>query len=215
MQLEPPAYAARVDDWCVIPYSSGTTGQPKGCLHTHRSVNSVVAAYIRWFELPADMVSLVCLPMFHVTGMQNSMNVSIAHGATMVVMTRWDRRVAAKLIERYRVTNWRSITAMAIDLLSDTDLDPKCLSSLKSIGGGGAAMPEAVARRLEEVIGLPYIEGYGLTEVISATHINPPQAAKPQCLGIPIFDVDSRVVDPDTHAELGGNEVGEIIINAP
>ena len=76
------------------------------------------------------------------------------------------------------------------------------LSSLRSIGGGGAAMPEAVAQRLEELFGLAFIEGYGLTETIAPTHINPPHRPKQQCLGIPIFDIDSRVVDPETLGEL-------------
>ncbi len=211
----PAAHRSRADDDCVIPYSSGTTGQPRGCLHTHRSVNFVVAVYVEWLRLAQGTVVLTSLPLFHVTGMQNSMNVPIYTGSTLVVMTRWDRRVAAKLIARYRVAHWRSITTMAIDFLSDPDLDSTDLSSLIGLGGGGAPMPKVLAAKLEQRTGLQYIEGYGLTETISATHINPPQAPKPQCLGVALFNVDARIIDPRSLLELDANQAGEIVINSP
>jgi fatty-acyl-CoA synthase len=89
------------------------------------------------------------------------------------------------------------------------------LSSLKVLGGGGAAMPEALARRLEEVIGLPFVEGYGLSETMAPTHINPPQRPKRQCAGIPFFNTDARVVDVEKFFELPPDEVGEIIVSGP
>ena len=76
-------------------------------------------------------------------------------------------------------------------------------------------MPEAVVRRLKELVGLEYIEGYGMSETMAATHLNPPQRPKPQCLGIPMFDVDSRIVDPDTLRELPPGESGEIVVHGP
>lgn len=212
---EPGPHRATPDDWCVLPYSSGTTGAPKGCLHSIRSVTATLFAYVAWKPGSPEAVHLVTLPLFHVTGMQNSMNTPIFAGATMVMMTRWDRRTAAELIRRHRVTQWRSITTMAIDFLSDPDVASFDLSSLTGIGGGGAAMPGPVAARLKELTGLDYIEGYGLSETIAATHINPHERPKPQCLGIPLFDVDSRVINPDTMEELGPNETGEIVVSGP
>jgi fatty-acyl-CoA synthase len=130
-------------------------------------------------------------------------------------MQRWDRDTAAQLIERYHITSWSNISTMAIDFLANPNLDKYDLSSLVSIGGGGAAMPEAVAQRLIDLTGLHYIEGYGLSETIAPTHINPPDQPKKQCLGIPIFDTDARVIDPETLRELGPNETGEIIASGP
>jgi fatty-acyl-CoA synthase len=213
--LEAGPHRATPDDWCVLPYSSGTTGAPKGCLHSIRSVTATLFAYVAWKPGSPEAVHLVTLPLFHVTGMQNSMNTPIFAGATMVMMTRWDRRTAAELIRRHRVTQWRSITTMAIDFLSDPEVASFDLSSLTGIGGGGAAMPGPVAAKLKELTGLDYIEGYGLSETIAATHINPHERPKPQCLGIPIFDVDSRVINPDTMEELGPNETGEIVVSGP
>ncbi len=208
-------HTATHDDWCVLPYSSGTTGAPKGCLHSIRGVTATLFGSIAWNPATPESVQLVTLPLFHVTGMQNSMNAPIFNGATLVVMTRWDRRVAAELIRRHRVTHWRNITTMCVDFLSDPDSASWDLSSLIGIGGGGAPMPKAVAAKLKEFTGLDYIEGYGLSETIAATHINPVDNPKPQCLGIPVFDVDSRIVNPDTLEELGPNETGEIVMAGP
>ena len=201
------------DDLCVIPYSSGTTGNPKGCAHTHHNAMATTVHPSVWGNSQHNGVQLVSVPMFHVTGMQVCMNAAIFLGATQVIMTRWDRRTAAKLIERHGITAWRNIPTMVVDLLSDPDIDQYDLSSLKAIGGGGAAMPAAIAAKLENKLNLKYSEGYGLSETLSATHMNPPAAPKAQCLGIPIIGVDSRVVDVDSLRELGVGEVGEIILN--
>ena len=212
---QPSAYVASPEDLAVIPYTSGTTGAPKGCMHTHRSAMHVVAASAQWCHLSPDSVVLCSMPMFHVTGMQQCMNVAILLGSTMVVMTRWDSRCAAQLIERYRVGYWIAISTMTIDFMSLPDLDRFDLSSIDLLGGGGAAMPKALAQRIETRLGAPYMEGYGLSETISATHINPPQRCKQQCLGLPIQDVESIVVDPITFEILDTRVTGEILISGP
>jgi fatty-acyl-CoA synthase len=213
--LTPGAHLAGPDDLCVMPYTSGTTGKPKGCIHTHSTVMSTIVSGALWFGASTDATLLGTLPMFHVTGMQGSMNQPVFTGSTVVLMTRWDRNIAAQLIQRYRVDGWTNISTMAIDFLANSDLAKYDISSLSRIGGGGAAMPEAVAKRLKDLTGLDYIEGYGLSETIAPTHINPPDRPKRQCLGIPICDTDARVVNPDTLEELGPGAVGEIISSGP
>ena len=210
-----PRHNRGPESWCAIPYSSGTTGQPKGCLHTHATTNAITQAYPTWIPMPAGTRVLATLPLYHVTGMQNSMLGPIYTGSTIVLMTRWQRETAAQLIERYKIQHWRSITTMVVDFVAMPDVDKVDLSSITFIGGGGAQMPEAVAVKLKQATGLDYVEAYGLSETMAPTHINPPEAAKPQCLGIPIFGVDSRIIDPDTLKELGPNEEGEIISSGP
>jgi fatty-acyl-CoA synthase len=196
-------------------YTSGTTGKPKGCIHTHSSVQATTVPYLHWRGAQEESVVLCAMPMFHVTGMQAGMNAPIHIAATLVVLSRWDRECAAMQIERARITNWSAITTMLVDFLSNPRLKEFDLSSLRVLGGGGAAMPEALARRLEEVIGLPFVEGYGLSETMAPTHINPPQRPKRQCGGIPFFNTDARVIDVETLAELPAGKVGEIIVHGP
>lgn len=211
----PAPSEAGPDDLAVIPYTSGTTGLPKGCVHTHRTVQSVIHAYKVWTPYRESDTLLSALPYFHVTGMQNAMNTPILCGATIVLMTRWDRDLAIRLLERHRVTIWRSITTMVIDVLNAPGIRDRDLSALWLIGAGGAAMPEAVAARLRDMLGLEVVEGYGMTETIAATHLNPPQAPRRQCLGIPTFGVDSRILDVATGAELGPDQDGEIVMTGP
>jgi fatty-acyl-CoA synthase len=133
----------------------------------------------------------------------------------MVLMPRWERELAGRLISRWQVTAWTNIPTMVIDLLASPNFASFDLSSLKSISGGGAAMPQAVAQRLFDVYGLRYAEGYGLTETAAPSHQNPLEHPKQQCLGIPFMSTDARVVDPDTLKEVPQGETGEIVVCGP
>src|SRR5690606_30258789 len=121
------------DDLCVLPYTSGTTGHPKGCMHTHRAVLFTAAAGMQWMGMSQQDVILGAMPYFHVTGMQRCMNGPLHAGATTVVLTRWDAVVAAAVIERHRITGWTGVPTMYIDLLSNPELERHDLSSLKRI----------------------------------------------------------------------------------
>ncbi|HEY2686773.1 MAG TPA: long-chain fatty acid--CoA ligase [Steroidobacteraceae bacterium] len=212
--LSPGPLTAGADDLCVMPYTSGTTGQPKGVMHSHRTVMHTTAAQMVWFAVQPEMTLLAVAPMFHVTGMQGGMNGPMYIGCTMVLLPRWDRDTAARCVDRYKVTSWTAVPTMIQDFFLNPDLGKYDISSIRRLSGGGAAMPAAVAQRLRGM-GVTYIEGYGLTETIAATHINPMERPKAQCLGIPIFGVESRVVDPATLEELPPGETGEILIHGP
>lgn len=212
----PRAHQAGPDDLACMPYTSGTTGKPKGCIHTHRSVMFNAVASTVWSGVPVpDHVTLAVLPFFHVTGMQSVMNAMIYCGGTIVVLPRWDRDAAGQLITRYKVTTWTLIPTMMIDFLANPRLPEYDISGLKRVSGGGAAMPAAVAQKLLDLTGQQYMEGYGLSETMAASHVNPPQRMKQQCLGIPYLNVDSRIVDPVTFKELAPGENGEIWIHGP
>jgi fatty-acyl-CoA synthase len=212
----PRPHQAGPDDLACMPYTSGTTGKPKGCVHTHRSVMFNAVASPSWSgAVVPDHVTLAVLPFFHVTGMQSVMNSMIYSGGTIVVLPRWDRDAAGQLITRYKVTTWTLIPTMMIDFLSNTRLPEYDISGLKRVSGGGAAMPAAVAQKLLDLTGQQYMEGYGLSETMGASHVNPPNRMKQQCLGIPYLNVDSRIVDPVTLKELPRGEKGEIWIHGP
>jgi len=213
--LAPSAHASGPDDMAVLPYTSGTTGLPKGCIHTHRTVMHNVVGGGQWGHSGAETVSLGVVPMFHITGFVYYALGPMAGGATVVLMPRWDRELAARLIERHRVSHWTCIPTMIIDLFASPNVARFDLKSLRYLSGGGAAMPQAVAERLKREFNITFAEGYGLTETAAPTHSNLPERAKLQCLGIPIFGVDSRIVDPETLRELPIGEVGEIISHGP
>ncbi|MDQ6681210.1 MAG: long-chain fatty acid--CoA ligase [Pseudomonadota bacterium] len=213
-RLVPGPHTAQPDDLAMLPYTSGTTGLPKGCMHTHRTLmHNTVGG--QWSYAAPESIGLGVVPMFHITGMLYGVLGMVYSAATHVLMPRWDRELAGRLISRHRITHWTCIPTMVIDLFGSPHYRSFDLSSLRYMSGGGAAMPHAVAQRLQDEFGLTFAEGYGMTETAAPSHANPPERAKLQCLGIPIFGVDSRVVDPQTLQEVAVGEVGEIITRGP
>jgi fatty-acyl-CoA synthase len=206
---------AQPDDLCMLPYTSGSTGKPKGCMHTHATVLHNVAGACAWKHIDENTVALATAPFFHVTGLIHSFFSTIYAGGTMVIQRRWDPLAAAKLVERYKCSHWDNVPTMVVDLLSHPEALKHDLTSLKWIFGGGAAMPEAIAQKLFDLCGVRYIEGYGLTETISQTHINPPQNPKQQCLGIPAFDTEALIVDPESLDTMENGKQGEIVVRGP
>lgn len=214
-ELTPASFDGKGDDLCVIAYTSGTTGHPKGCVHSHGSVMASVAASAVWRGGSPAFSSLAIAPLFHFLGMQGGMNGPIFNGSTVVIMQRWDREAALLLIERYQVNMWSAPPSMIVDFFSNPALGDHDISSLFRLMGGGAAMPEAISRKLKDEFGITYNEAYGLTETAAFILGNPLERSKRQCLGIASFGVDARIVDPATLEDLPGGETGEIILHGP
>lgn len=210
-----PDHVVAATDMALLPYTSGTTGLPKGCIHNHASLIHNALAANHWYGTTSESTLLAVVPMFHITGIVTVMYAGIAAGATLVLMPRWDRHVAGRMISRWRVSLWMNIPTMVIDLLASPGIRDYDLSSLTVIAGGGAAMPQAVAQRLLDELDLVYQEGYGLTETAAPSHNNPSTHAKQQCLGVPFIGVDARIVDPVTLEQLPQGEAGEIVIHGP
>lgn len=210
LNAPPTPHKAKAADLCLLPYTSGTTGRPKGCRHTHGTLGAAVMGSQLWRGLTAEAVIMGVAPMFHLLGMQNCMNLPMLLGATVVLLPRWDRQVAAKLMARHRVSVWAAPPAMIVDFFAQPGIESFDLSKLALLCGGGAPMPEAVATMLAERYGIIFNEAYGLTETASFLHCNPMNRNKRQCIGVPTFGVDTRVVDPSTLMELPPGETGEL-----
>jgi fatty-acyl-CoA synthase len=211
----PPEMNIQPDDICLLPYTAGSTGIPKGCMHTHQTIMANAMGSIFWAGASPATVNLAALPFFHVTGLIHSFLGTVAAGACFIILTRWDREAALQSIEKFGVTLWPNITTMLIDLLASPDIQQRNLTSLSFVGGGGAPLPPAIGEKLLNLTGLTFAEGYGLTETISQTHWNPPDRPKLGSIGVPVFDVDSRIVDISTLKEVPSGQTGEIISSGP
>ncbi len=212
---DPPVPDNSPDDVCLIPYTAGSTGIPKGCMHTHRTVGANTVSSFHWMDFTAATVSLCVLPLFHVTGLINSLLAPMFGGGTLVLLTRWDRTAALDAIETLGCNCVVAISTMIVDLLAAPDAASRNLSSLWAVAGGGAPLPPAVGEKLKSLTGLTYVEGYGMTETISQTHFNPPDRSKLGSIGVPDFGVDARIIDVDDGGELPPDQEGELIINGP
>ena len=217
------------DDDVTILYTSGTTGRPKGAVSTHRAVLSALMAFaaraaVAAIREPAapdpdapQTAFMLCVPLFHVTGLVPVMLGSFVSGAKLVVTHRWDPDRALELIERERVTNFVAVPTMSWDLLEAPTFATRDTSSLRSVGGGGAPMPPELVKRIDDSFtnGSPGL-GYGMTE----TNAYGPQnagadfLAHPTSTGRPVPIMDIRVTDP-MGVELPIGETGEIWFSGP
>lgn len=202
------------EDLCLLLYTSGSTGPAKGCMHTHRSLMHVAAGLSWWHSLTPGAVCLGVSPMSHIGGINHCINAAAYAGASVVLLPRWQRELAAALVARYRIGQMGIAPTAIIDLLSDPQLPQRDLSSLRRIVSAGAPISDAVLKQVQEQLGVPVIQSYGLSETAGATHSNPFDAPK-NCLGIPFFNTQAVIVDPATREILGEGQAGEIAVRGP
>ena len=201
------------DDDAVILYTSGTTGVPKGAELTHAGLtrNATVTARNLLDAGPDDVV-MGCLPLFHVFGLTCALNATIAVGASLTLLPRFDPAEALAIVGRDRVTIFEGVPTMYAAMLHDPAAARADTSSLRVCVSGGAAMPAGVMRGFEQAFGCMILEGYGLSEtspVVSFNH--PDRVRKPGSIGTPIEGVEMRIVSNEG-AELPVGQVGEIVI---
>ena len=221
------------DDDMTILYTSGTTGRPKGAVSTHRAVLSALIAFaaraavgaVREPEDPATVEEggapqtafMLCVPLFHVTGLVPVMLGSFVSGAKLVMTYKWEPNRALELIEQECVTNFVGVPTMSWDLLEAETFAERDTSSLRSVGGGGAPMPPELVKRIDENFqrGRPGL-GYGMTE----TNAYGPQNAgddfvnNPKSTGRPVPIMDVKVTDLEGN-DLAVGETGEIWFRSP
>lgn len=200
----------------ALPYTSGSTGQPKGCLHTHASVMHTAVLQAEWYAFGPDCVVSAVQPLFHVAGMQSTMNGALYAGATMLIMARWDATLAANLFAEHGCTHWIAPPTMVVDMLGrELPNIENAMAQVRCVTGGGSAMPEGVAARLRDSWGLEYIEGYGMTETMSPTHINPMDSPLRGSVGVVVAGTRSLILDPVSLQPLPDGEVGEVAVAGP
>ena len=221
------------DDDATIFYTSGTTGRPKGALGTSRNIctnlfslllgqarnaaRSGAAPAPAPDEAPVQNAYLLSVPFFHATGCHSILVANLAFGGKIVIMHKWDPERALELIEREQVTTFGGVPSMVWQVLESPTFEKRDLSSVQSIGYGGAPAPPELVRRIEAMFpGRTPSNGYGLTETSSVTtqNIGADYLRKPDSVGVPVPVCDVRVVDEEG-APLPEGAVGELLIRGP
>src|SRR5438132_1986694 len=213
----PPVEINPREDLVALPYSSGTTGLPKGVMLTHYNLVANMRQMDGLDYFDRDDTLLCVLPLFHIYGLVVVLNMGLHMGATIVMMPRFDLEQFLGLIQKYRVTLSHIVPPIVLKLARDPMIDNYDLSSLKMIFSGAAPLGPELSRECMIRIGCGIRQGYGMTETSPVTHSSPADPAKMKLgsIGPPAPNTDCKLVDPATGAELGPNHEGEVCVRGP
>jgi acyl-CoA synthetase (AMP-forming)/AMP-acid ligase II len=214
----PPAVAIDPDDIVALPYSSGTTGLPKGVMLSHRNLVANMLQVDDSGHLRDGEDTLVCfLPFFHIYGLVVIMMLGLRSGATLVVMPRFELGSYLDLVERYRATVLHVVPPIVLALAKSPAAGGRDFSTVRKLFSGAAPLGADVIGQCTARMGCAVQQGYGLTETSPATHTTPDDvaAAKPGSVGRPVANTECRVVDPATGDDAAPGEDGELWIRGP
>jgi long-chain acyl-CoA synthetase len=208
---------ARVDpdQLAALPYSSGTTGLPKGVMLTHRNL---VINHEQWgsmLRLGPDDRYIIYQPLSHIYGV-TMMGVSVRSGSKQILLERFDLETVVRLIGEHGVTWLFAVPPTLLTLANAPGLEASQFRTVKYAFSAAAPLPPDVARRVEARFGFPIVQGYGLTEAGPATHQTPPDRIKLESSGVLLADTEHRIVDIETgERDLPPGELGEIVVRGP
>jgi long-chain acyl-CoA synthetase len=210
------------DDVALLQYTGGTTGLPKGAMLSHGNLTSAVSVYDVWgrpsrAERNAIERVICVLPLFHIFALTVVLLSSIRRGNLISLHQRFDVEAVMRDIEVKKATAFPGVPTMWIAIASLPDLDKRDLSSLVSVGSGGAPLPVEVARILEQRVGMKLKSGWGMTETCSPGTAHPKEGPdKPGSIGLMLPGIEMDVVSLDDPTKLMPvGEVGEIRIRGP
>jgi long-chain acyl-CoA synthetase len=218
----PPTPPARLaigwEEMAALPYSSGTTGLPKGVMLSHKNLVSNAYQSIATARITFEDRMLVFLPLYHIYGIM-LMGCAATSGARLVLMERFEPERALQLIQEQGITLLYAVPQILSALSEWPQLDAYDLHTVRFTQCGAAPVPPALARRFEERTHVTVMTSYGLTEAAPGTHSNPvydPRLIKVETIGLPIHDTKQKIVDIETgQVELGVGEEGELIVQGP
>jgi acyl-CoA synthetase (AMP-forming)/AMP-acid ligase II len=208
------------DDIVVLPYSSGTTGLPKGVMLTHYNLvaNLCQAEGMRNFDGFAESdVVMAFLPFFHIYGMVVIMMLGLAKGGTIVTMPRFDMMEFLGLVQKHRATVLPLVPPVVLGMVKHPAVAQFDLSSVRLVFSGAAPLGEDIARELSARLGCPVVQGYGMTEASPVTHLSPTSNApwKPGSAGCVVPNTEVKLVDVASGQEVPQGREGELWIRGP
>lgn len=202
------------DHVVVLPYSSGTTGLPKGVMLTHRNLVANILQCEPLLRYDADDVAIAALPFFHIYGMQVLMNGLLANGVRVLSMPRFDLEVALKTIQDEKVTWFFAVPPMVLAFAKHPLVDQYDLSSLQTVFSGAAPLGAELAQEAAERVGCEVVQGYGMTELSPVSHATPPGNFKAGSSGLTVANTECRLVSADGEdQDVGGR--GELWVRGP
>lgn len=204
-----------VNDVALLPYSSGTTGLPKGVMLTHRNLVANIVQCQKALELTPGESALAFLPFFHIYGMNVVMNALLASGVSLVTLPRFDLQRSLELIQERRLTRLFVVPPVVLALAKHPMVSDYDLSSLTQIISGAAPLGAELAREAEARVGCPVGQGFGMTELSPVTHVCGPKESSHGTSGRLVPNTQARLVDPETQRDSVAGEPGEVWIRGP
>mmetsp|Transcript_72898 Transcript_72898/g.158223 ORF Transcript_72898/g.158223 Transcript_72898/m.158223 type:complete len:366 (-) Transcript_72898:152-1249(-) len=198
----------------VLPYSSGTTGLPKGVMLSHFNCVANLAQSSPMLQYKTGEVALAILPFFHIYGMQVLMNGLLQHGITVITMPRFDMEKALSLIQKHSITQLYAVPPLILGLAKSPLVDKYDISSIRKVLCGAAPLGAELTEECSKRIGKPVVQGYGMTELSPVSHCALGLAGVPGSSGITIPNTMCRIVDPEG-TDLGVDQTGELWVKGP
>lgn len=213
----PPASINPREDICALPYSSGTTGLPKGVMLTHHNLVSNMCQMEQMNLFDEDDTLICVLPLFHIYGLMVILNLGLYKGSTIITVPRFELEDFLRLLQEYRVTFAHVVPPILLALAKHPAVDNYDLSNLRTVFSGAAPLGEAVTLACIERLNCKVRQGYGMTETSPATHCTGSDAGntKHGSVGMCVPNTEAKLVDVDTGEAVGAGKRGELWVRGP